>query len=118
MNIGLKGIPPGEWRQLEQHEISEIMHAIADSTSEAKPPKRDAKSVNPVKPTKPTNQNNDRRPPTAERSKAAKQMDRATNPNPKSKDLRGQSAANPTKKGGRGAAGSFSKPSKGRGAKR
>lgn len=114
MNIGLKGIPTGEWRQLEQHEISEIMNAIADSTSEAHSPKGDAKSAKSVKP---TNQNTDRKTPGQERSKAAKQMDRASNPNPKSKELRGQSAGGSTKKGGR-SAGSFSKPSKGRATKR
>ena len=90
------------------------MDAIADSTSKSRPPKGDAKATKPLKPTKPTNQNTDRRSSSPERSKAAKQMDRATNPNSKSKELRGQSAGNPTKKGGRGAAGSFSKPSKGR----
>ena len=118
MNIGLKGIPPGEWRQLEQHEIAEIMNAIADSSSEAHPPKGDVKSAKPAKPTKPSNQNPDRRTPAPERSKAAKQMDRTTNPNPKSKELRGQSAGTPTKRGGKGATGSYSKPPKGRANKR
>ncbi|MDO9152947.1 MAG: 23S rRNA pseudouridine(2604) synthase RluF [Paludibacter sp.] len=118
MNIGLKGIPLGDWRQMEKHEISEIMNAIADSTSESHVPKGDVKIAKPVNSIKPTNQNTDRRTPGTERSKAAKQMDRATNPNPKSKELRGQSAGSNTKKGGRGAAGSFSKPSKGRAAKR
>jgi len=117
MNISLKGIPLGEWRQLESREITEIMNAIANSTSEAQSSKGDSKSAKPANP-KPTNQNTERRTPSPERSKAAKQMDRASNTNPKSKELRGQSAGSPMKKGGRSAAGSFSKPSKGRAPKR
>ncbi len=34
MNISLKGVPLGEWRQLETSEIDSIMNAIADSSSE------------------------------------------------------------------------------------
>ena len=34
MNISLKGVPLGEWRQLETAEIDSIMNAIADSSSE------------------------------------------------------------------------------------
>lgn len=37
MNINLKGLPVGEWRLLNDNEMTEIMTAIADSSSEAKP---------------------------------------------------------------------------------
>lgn len=33
MNISLKGIPVGEWRELKPHEMAEIEEAIADSSS-------------------------------------------------------------------------------------
>ncbi|MFA5046973.1 MAG: 23S rRNA pseudouridine(2604) synthase RluF [Paludibacter sp.] len=89
MNINLKGIPTGEWRQLEKHEIAEIMDAIANSTSEAKHAKGDIKSVKPVKSAIRKPETGTR---TTVRSKAAKQMDRSTNPNPKSRELRGQSS--------------------------
>ncbi len=108
MNINLKGIPSGEWRPLLPHEMDEIMKAIENSSSEAATAKvvsKPSSSANSAtRNTKPENRN-------PERSKAAKQMDRATNPNPKSKELRGQS--NTSSKSG-----SYSKPAKGRSAKR
>ncbi|HEY5591980.1 MAG TPA: 23S rRNA pseudouridine(2604) synthase RluF [Paludibacter sp.] len=118
MNINLKGIPTGEWRQLEPREISDIMYAIANSTSDHQPPKVDSKSAKHTKPGKPATQNPERTTRNPERSKAAKQMDRSTNPNPKSKELRGQSGSTGYQKSGRGATGNYSKPSKGRSSKR
>ncbi|MEI8086180.1 MAG: 23S rRNA pseudouridine(2604) synthase RluF [Paludibacter sp.] len=110
MNIHLKGIPSGEWRPLLPHEMAEIMKAIENSTSEVTTTKV-SKSIATSKPgtrnTKPEKRN-------TERSKAAKQMDRSTNPNPKSKELRGQSSFNPNKRG----KGSFNTPPKGRSTKK
>lgn len=111
MNINLKGIPTGEWRQLEPHEIAEIMDAIADSTSEAKHPKGDIKSVKLAKSTIRKPETGTR---TTGRSKAAKQMDRSTNPNPKSKELRSQSGNSTGMKsgsarGGKSSTGSYGK---------
>jgi len=112
MNIHLKGIPCGEWRPLEPHEMAEIMKAIELSTSEAKLPDGGLKNTKTIKTGKPVSRNTEHGTRNPERSKAAKQMDRATNPNPKSKELRGQSSFTPKKSG------SFSKPAKGRTAKR
>ncbi len=41
MNIGLKGLPPGEWRDLDEHEMASLEKAVAHSSSEA-PGKRKA----------------------------------------------------------------------------
>jgi 23S rRNA pseudouridine2604 synthase len=112
MNIHLKGIPTGEWRPLEPHEMAEIMKAIEHSSSEAKLPDGGVKNPKIAKAGRPVARNAEQGARNPERSKAAKQMDRATNPNPKSKVLRGQSSFNPNKSG------SFSKPAKGRSAKR
>jgi len=113
MNITLKGIPIGEWRQLEPREIGDIMYAIEHSTSEAQPSKGNTKSIKPSKPGKPATRNPERETKNVERSKAAKEMDRSTNPNPKSKELRGQQSGISTgmKKGsprsGKPSSGSF-----------
>jgi len=108
MNIHLKGIPTGEWRPLEPHEMAEILKAVEHSSSEAANAKVVSKSSSSSNSTTRNTKPETRNP---ERSKAAKQMDRATNPNPKSKELRGQS--NTSSKSG-----SYSKPAKGRSAKR
>jgi len=101
---------------LEKREISDIMYAIADSSSEVLPPKGNSRSVKPAKTARNSTLNPERRTQKPERSKAAKQLDRATNPNPKSKELRG--AGSSIKKNGRVARVGFGKPSKGRSAKR
>lgn len=91
MNISLKGIPPGEWRQLQPEEMKSIMTAIKDSASEAKPAKATAKNDNtPAR--KPA-----RHAPT---SGPAKKADRSSNPNPKSRELRTQSSNSSGKKAG------------------
>lgn len=106
MNINLKGIPTGEWRPLQPHEMDEIMTAIANSTSteEASVTKKQANK---------TTENNKKplqgQRPAAQRSTAAKQMDRSTNPNPKSKALRGSSNVVSEKKYGAKSSGNFSK---------
>ena len=91
MNIHLKGIPTGEWRPLNAVEMAEIMAAIANSTSTAEPSKTKEQGPK-TKDSKPKNPSVGSARP-AQRSAAAKQMDRATNPNPKSKSLRGQANA-------------------------
>ena len=58
MNITLKGIPVGEWRELTESEMKEIYRLTEDSTSEAAPPKKKATSSKPKEKaisTKPTN---------------------------------------------------------------
>jgi 23S rRNA pseudouridine2604 synthase len=97
MNINLKGIPTGEWRPLQPHEVSEIMTAIAHSTSTEEgsvSKKQSPKSVETPKKPIPGQR------AAAQRSAAAKQMDRAANPNPKSKALRGASSGASDKKYG------------------
>ncbi len=97
MNINLKGIPTGEWRPLTPHEMTEIMDAIANSSSTAEPSGKNQEPRTKTKDTKPKNPGSGAARP-AQRSSAAKQMDRATNPNPKSKALRGQGSAAPADK--------------------
>ncbi|HEY6915716.1 MAG TPA: 23S rRNA pseudouridine(2604) synthase RluF [Paludibacter sp.] len=94
MNISLKGIPLGEWRQLEPTEMEQIMAAIASSTSESKTPKASVK---------PVTQNAERQAnKSAQRapSSGTKKPDRSSNPNPKSRDLRTQSSNSNGKKTG------------------
>jgi len=94
MNIGLKGIPMGEWRQLDPEEMEQIMTSIANSSSTAESKTRSQES-------KPKTKGN---PPgrTAQRapSTPAKKVDRSSNPNPKSRDLRTNSSSSSGKKGG------------------
>ncbi len=77
MNISLKGLPIGEWRQLQPDEMEQIMADIANSSST-----REIRI-----------KNQESRPKTLERgiqnSKTSKKANRSTNPNPKSKELRG-----------------------------
>jgi 23S rRNA pseudouridine2604 synthase len=83
MNISLKGLPIGEWRQLQPDEMEQIMADIANSSSTQE---SRTKSQEP-------------RPQTLERgiqnSKPSKKTDRSTNPNPKSKELRGVKNGSP-----------------------
>ena len=91
MNINLKGLPLGEWRQLQPEEMEQIMTAIADSSSEPLPPKGSSKSEtqNP----KPRTVGNG-----TQNSKPSKKTDRSDNPNPKSKELRGPTNSSSAKK--------------------
>lgn len=43
MNVGLSGLPLGEWRDLTDDELVELFKLIEDSSSEAKPAKKAAK---------------------------------------------------------------------------
>jgi 23S rRNA pseudouridine2604 synthase len=86
MNISLKGIPIGEWRQLQPEEMEQIMTAIASSSSETKPAKVASK---------PGMQNSERatnKPAQRAPSSGTKKPDRSSNPNPKSRELRNQSS--------------------------
>ena len=98
MNISLKGLPLGEWRQLQPEEISQIMTAIENSSS------TEEASINKGKKPEIRTKSQEPRAKTSEReiksSAATKKLDRASNPNPKSKELRGQSNSSAGKKDG------------------
>jgi len=93
MNISLKGIPLGEWRQLEQTEMAQIMSAIANSTSteEGSIGQKRANKPDEAKKKAPSNAR-----PQAQKTSTSKVKDRASNPNPKSKELRGGAQSKPT----------------------
>ncbi|BFM48949.1 23S rRNA pseudouridine(2604) synthase RluF [Marinomonas sp. THO17] len=49
MNVNLKGLPVGEWRDLTQKELSVLLKSVQDSSSEAKPNmKSNRKSLRPA----------------------------------------------------------------------
>jgi 23S rRNA pseudouridine2604 synthase len=97
MNISLKGLPLGEWRQLEAEEMNQIMEAIANSKSDApKPPKGGSKSHTDATPS-PKLQTRNAKHKTAN---AERKPDRSANPNPKSRELRSNSSSSSVKKGG------------------
>lgn len=100
MNISLKGIPLGEWRQLEPTEMEQIMAAIATSSSEVSTKQQPVsqKSKEPG-----TNNKDFKLKSSAQRapsSGSTKKPDRSSNPNPKSRDLRSQSSNSNGKKTG------------------
>ena len=107
INISLKGLPIGEWRQLEPNEMKEIMAAIStsSSTQEAsinRGKRPEVRSNNP----EPETQNTERGTRNAEHGtrnsstfsnfstfpKPAKKPDRSSGLNPKSRDLRERSS--------------------------
>ena len=92
MNIGLKGIPLGEWRQLESEEMTEIMMAIENSSSTVKPKSNSGDSK--TQHQEPRRKTMDRQISGSKPSKT----DRTSNPNPKSKELRGGYAGQAGKK--------------------
>ena len=94
MNISLKGIPLGEWRQLELAEMEQIMAAIANSKSEVSS-KREAVSTKSQSP-----KSGIRKPKTQSSNSKPSKADRSANPNPKSRDLRTNSSSSSVKKGG------------------
>ena len=93
MNINLKGIPLGEWRQLEPSEMEQIMEAIANSSSEARTKSQEprAKTID----QRPKN-SGQRAPSTV----GTKKPDRSSVANPKSRELRSNSSSSSVKKGG------------------
>ena len=86
MNISLKGIPLGEWRQLEPAEMEQIMADIANSSSAPKPPKGGIKQEE----NKKTHNSNHKPQTSIPKTSVA---DRTSNPNPKSKELRAGKSA-------------------------
>ena len=96
MSISLKGIPMGEWRQLETKEIAEIMHAISNSSSLPTTTKQKDR-VQKSSDAKPKRLSIDAEK-ISSRNSITKQKERATNPNPKSKSLRGQASASVDKR--------------------
>ena len=92
MNISLKGIPLGEWRQLEPAEMEQIMSAISNSKSEVNTKQQPVSN----KGKEPRAKSQDSRPETrnAKRQTSNIKPDRSANPNPKSKELRGSSQSN------------------------
>ena len=101
MNIRLKGIPLGEWRQLHDEEMEEIMTAIENSTSTAEPRTKNQESRQKNQESR-TKTSENRPNITGQRtpSSTAKKTDRTSNPNPKSRDLRTNSSSSSVKKGG------------------
>jgi len=95
MNIGLKGIPLGEWRQLDPEEMEQIMTAIANSSSTVEPKPKSQESK--PKASEPKSKFYGHRAPAVG---TTKKTDRSANPNPKSRDLRSNSSSSSVKKGG------------------
>jgi len=98
MNIGLKGLPVGEWRQLEPEEMEQIMTSIANSTSEASSKQQAVSNKPQVQ--KVSSPNSGMRNPKPKTQNSELKPDRSTNPNPKSRDLRTNSSSSSVKKGG------------------
>lgn len=46
MNVGLKGLPTGEWRDLTENELATLMSAVEDSSSEKQPGAKKAQRPN------------------------------------------------------------------------
>jgi len=113
MNIDLKGLPTGDWRDLTKEEMEEIFEMIEDSVSEPNPPKAKAKTAIKQKPSKkkeggfyPNSVSNPRKPGSK----------RPGAPKPSGK-REGKSRVTPKPEGRRGAGGRASGAS-GRGKKR
>ncbi|MFU9136338.1 23S rRNA pseudouridine(2604) synthase RluF [Erwinia tasmaniensis] len=53
MNVSLKGLPPGEWRDLTDDELIELFKLIEDSSSEEKPTKKAPAKAKPAAVKKP-----------------------------------------------------------------
>ncbi|MDD3322707.1 MAG: 23S rRNA pseudouridine(2604) synthase RluF [Paludibacter sp.] len=102
MNISLKGIPIGEWRQLEPNEIRQILADIANSTSTASG-KQQAVNGKQQKIKSTQQELSDKGQAASSKrveTRNTKQSDRSSNPNPKSRDLRSNSSNSSGKKGG------------------
>ena len=110
MNISLKGLPIGEWRQLEPNEMKEIRTAIeqSSSTEEAsinRGKKQEVRGKNIEHETRNAEQrtrNTEHGTRNTERGtqNSSKKPTRASNPNPKSRDLRERSSNSNGKKTG------------------
>ena len=117
MNISLKGIPIGEWRQLEPNEMNEIMAAISKSSSteeasinrgkkqevrgkdrEVRNEERGTRNTERGTQTaEPETKNTGQRAPS---SSSVKKPNRSSNANPKSRELRERSSNSNGKKTG------------------
>ena len=95
MNISVKGIPVGEWRQLQPEEMEQIMAAIANSSSTQETSGKKTKSQD-TKPPKQESATAQRAP----KSVPTKRPDRSAGLNPKSRELRSQSSNANGKKSG------------------
>jgi 23S rRNA pseudouridine2604 synthase len=108
MNISLKGIPIGEWRQLEGNEMNEIMAAISKSSSTEEASINRGKRLEVRKEERGTRnaehgteetvtKNTGQRAPS---SSSVKKPNRSSNANPKSRELRERSSNSNGKKTG------------------
>ena len=93
MNIHLKGLPLGEWRPLEPHEMSDIMASLATSSSTSESASNSTKSSSPPKS---RGAKSVFEASSVDKKKAA----RSSNPNPKSRELRERSSNSNGKKQG------------------
>ena len=111
MNISIKGLPIGEWRQLEPAEIKEIMSAIEHSTSTEegsinRGKRQEVRGKNPEHGTQNTEygtrnaESGTRSSSSYSTAKPAKKPSRSSNSNPKSRDLRERSSNSNGKKAG------------------
>lgn len=80
MNVSLKGLPPGEWRDLTDDELIELFRLIEDSSSEEKPAQK-AKAKKPAAAKKPAVSG----PKNSEKSAAPAGRKRFTQPGRKKK---------------------------------
>ncbi|MDR3652626.1 MAG: 23S rRNA pseudouridine(2604) synthase RluF [Paludibacter sp.] len=100
MNISLKGLPLGEWRQLQPDEMDQIMKDVANSSSTVEKSKGpEVKSKNTEQKSK-TTVNTPTRTGQRAPSATTKKPDRSSNLNPKSRELRTNSSSSNGKKGG------------------
>lgn len=96
MNVNLKGLPVGEWRDLTEKELTTLFSSIKDSSSEAKPnAKSQRKKPAKAKFTKGKNlkHQSDKKPKTAGRNKPAK-------PGAKNTGKKVKKGAKPSKRAG------------------
>ncbi|MDP4239953.1 MAG: 23S rRNA pseudouridine(2604) synthase RluF [Bacteroidota bacterium] len=105
MNINLKGLPIGEWRQLELNEMSEIMAAIANSSSTkeasvSRGKRQEVRGKNTEQESRSIERETKRTAQRAPVSTPAKKSERSSNPNPKSRELRERSSNSNGKKTG------------------
>lgn len=103
MNINLKGLPLGEWRLLNDDEMTEIMTAIADSSSEVrtepKPRNQQVRNSAGKKELRNTKtETSDRSAKRAPSVAGTKKVDRSTIENPKSRELRNKQSGNSNSK--------------------
>ncbi|OIP82500.1 MAG: 23S rRNA pseudouridine synthase F [Porphyromonadaceae bacterium CG2_30_38_12] len=97
MNINLKGIPLGEWRQLTEHEMNEITALLAHSKSDSISSQKSGKSISKTHPPSNKKISGSSR---QSNSPAPQKSDRGSIENPKSRELRTKQASGNGKKMG------------------